>query len=380
MRDNMMLVPKLSESHIKKADGQSVPDPTGILALLGISGPVDGALTAAPDRGHPDLTSLLDKLPAGLSMKSPGSLTNVRLQGVQGLQNPSAQLAEAAAAGGEIKHLTYSGPAGSRVYDLYVPTGYTGQPVPLIVMLHGGTQNAADFAAGTRLNQLAEHHTFLVAYPEQSRAANPNGYWNWFRPDDQHSGAGEPAIIAGITGQVIAEQNVDKARVYVAGLSAGGAMAAVMAATYPALYAAAGIHSGLGYRAATDLPGAFTAMKSGGSPAAGGTVPLIVFHGADDTIVAPVSMSKIITARLDSHAPGQVRASTTRGRSDEGRPYTRTVYTDRTDETAVAESWIVEGAGHAWFGGHPVGSYTDPTGPDASAEMVRFFLAHRRAG
>ena len=248
-------------------------------------------------------------------------------------------------------------------------------------MLHGCTQNPDDFATGTRMNGLAEEHTFLVAYPAQAQNANMQKCWNWFQASDQQRGRGEPSLIAGITGQIVDEYNVAEGRVYVAGMSAGGAMAAIMGATYPDLYAAVGVHSGLAPGAANDLSSAFTAMRQGG-PVTARTetsdgerteiVPTIIFHGDRDTTVHPRNGDRLL-AHLDGVRNGSSpRVRTRQGQVPGGYEYTRFTYHD-ADGRAIAERWSVHGLAHAWSGGSYPGSYTDPRGPDASAEMVRFF-------
>jgi poly(hydroxyalkanoate) depolymerase family esterase len=273
---------------------------------------------------------------------------------------------------------TYSNPAGSRAYKLFIPSRYQGQPLPLVVMLHGCTQSPDDFAAGTRMNFIAEEQTCFVAYPAQRSEANQAKCWNWFRTTDQQRGRGEPSLIAGITRKIMRDYSVDPKRVYVGGLSAGAAAAAIMGATYNDLYAAIGVHSGLACGAAIDLPSAFVAMRQGGRsddrviPGDGPSVPIIVFHGDRDITVHPNNGDQILEQ--------SIRTTTTqkkvhRGRVSGGHAYTRTIHTDASGR-GIFEHWNIHGAEHAWSGGSPAGSYTDSRGPDATREMLRFFLEH----
>jgi poly(hydroxyalkanoate) depolymerase family esterase len=291
-------------------------------------------------------------------------------------------------AGGQFIESMYSNAAGTRTYKLYVPSGYRGQAVPLVVMLHGCTQSPDDFAAGTRMNMIAEEKTCLVAYPAQASDANPAKCWNWFRPADQRRGEGEPSLIAGITRQVMSQYAVDPRRVYIGGLSAGAAAAAVMGATYPDIYAAIGVHSGLACGAAADMPSAFAAMRNGESSAAstyrgaaavpegGPSIPTIVFHGDCDTTVHPRNGHHVIA---QSKRTTSARMQVHRGRITGGHAYTRTLHIDASGRVLL-EHWEIHGAGHAWSGGSPAGSYTDPRGPDATREMLRFFLDHQTTG
>jgi poly(hydroxyalkanoate) depolymerase family esterase len=269
---------------------------------------------------------------------------------------------------------------GSRNYKLFVPSHLQEKPLPLVVMLHGCTQSPDDFAAGTRMNFLAEERNCFVVYPEQPSGANQSKCWNWFRTGDQQRDGGEPSLIAGITRQVMRDYPIDPKRVYIAGLSAGGAAAAIMAATHPDLYAAVGIHSGLACGAASDLPSAFVAMRQGGGSkiADGGpAVPTIVFHGDRDTTVHPNNGDRIVEQSAARVAG--LKAKVIDGQVPHGHAYTRTNLADAAGR-AISEHWNVHGAGHAWSGGSPAGSYTDPRGPDATREMLRFFLEHSLPG
>ena len=283
--------------------------------------------------------------------------------------------------GAQFLSRTFSNPAGTCPYKLYVPSSYMGQPVPLIVMLHGCTQSPDDFAAGTGMNAAAEERTCLVAYPGQISSAHKQRCWNWYSEDDQQRDSGEPSLIAGITRQVMQDYAVDPQRVHVAGLSAGGAAAAIMGETYPDLYAAVGVHSGLACGVARDLPSAMAVMRRGGRaavpPRQHGSVPrrlvpFVVFHGDRDTTVSPRNGDDVVEQSMqDAALRSQVRS----GQAPGGRAYSRTIYSDVTGQP-VGEQWVVHGAGHAWSGGNATGSYTDPQGPDATREMLRFFQEH----
>jgi poly(hydroxyalkanoate) depolymerase family esterase len=234
------------------------------------------------------------------------------------------------------------------------------------MMLHGGTQDGADFAAATRLDGFADRYGFVVVYPEQITSANPMRYWNWFSPNDQRRGTGEPAILVDIVERIAKGHPVDRSRIYVAGFSAGAAMAAVLAATYPDVFAGACVHSGLPHGVASDLPSAFAAMKHP-SPTrqVSHPVPMLVIHGDADRIVAPANGTAVIA----QHAPSPT--SDTVLRLNDGLSYSRRLVQSATGHRH--EQWTVHGLGHAWSGGAAGASYTEPEGPNASAALVRFF-------
>jgi len=337
--------------------------------------PGNDAFTAYGDLKRPSLKGLgvvLDRMPdLGAAI------------GVEGLLGRRMPPAIRLPPGATFDKCSFANQAGSRTYKLYVPSKYRGEPLPLLIMLHGCTQSPDDFATGTRMNEVAEEQTFLVAYPAQSQSANPSKCWNWFDAGEQRRDHGEPSLIAGITRQIIRDFPIETGRVYVAGLSAGGAAAAIMGATYPDLYAAIGVHSGLPCGAALDMPSAFAAMRQGGKPRAAKSrrldqdmVPMIVFHGDSDKTVNPINGEQIIA---QAQAEMTLSKATRRGRVPGGIAYTCTIQTDDTGRPLL-EHWVLHGAGHAWSGGSASGSYTEPRGPDASREMVRFFLqqsAHR---
>jgi poly(hydroxyalkanoate) depolymerase family esterase len=272
--------------------------------------------------------------------------------------------------------------AGSRGFKLYIPSSYCGQPMPLLVMLHGCLQDPDDFAAGTRMNAVAEERGCLVLYPAQAPDANAQRCWNWFNALEQARGQGEPAIIAAMVRDVMARYPVLQSQVYIAGMSAGGAMAIIIGTLYPDLFAAVGVHSGLPFAAARDLPTALYAMRRGAAAARtaqSAGQPVIVFHGDQDRTVHPANGEAVLAQGLRSHPQGGLaNPATLAGQVPEGHAFTLKAHW-LEDGSPLGEHWVIHGAGHAWSGGSAAGSYTDPRGPDASREMMRFFSASRSA-
>jgi len=351
--------------------------------IKGVTDTIRQALSTAGLNQHASNSGQRDTVIEGVASRVTAANTPAPQQ-----RTPRARAHQATPASpalsGEFVSRAFTGDAGTRAYKLYIPASYSSalEPVALVVMLHGCTQSPDDFAAGTRMNLLAEQHGFLVVYPAQAANANGSRCWNWFRAEDQLRDRGEPSLIAGITRAVAADHRVDPRRIFVAGLSAGAAMAVILGATYPELYAAVGAHSGLPYGAAHDIPSAFGAMKGGQvkhRSLTGHAVPTIVFHGdRDHTVDATNGAAIVAQATVNRADTSSLRTSAHEGVAG-GRTYRQTIHADVAGQPVV-EEWVVRGAGHAWAGGSTDGSYTDATGPDASAEMIRFFHSQRPAG
>lgn len=410
---------------VNRADRHDRPDPYHRVEPSGRSDPHSGA--AQP---HRDTTVLegcvreVDDGPASELEPAPAS-ERIRLDVANRLSPPPASAQTGFTTG------THTHAGLTRHYKLYVPAraaaGTTaGAGMPLVVMLHGCTQDPDDFAAGTGMNELADELGFCVLYPAQAADANPQRCWNWFKHNHQQRGRGEPALIASMTQQAAAAKGVDPRRVHIAGLSAGGAMAAIVGALYPEIFASIGVHSGLAAGAASNLPEALAAMQSGAAPhspslspslssslsssisasfsssiSSSSTLlsglsmqrmpglpgaaqeevmpvlrtPVIVFHGDRDSTVHPRNGEQVIASVLPAGVAPAAAATITHGSSALGRRYTRSVHAGDAD-LPDREHWLLHGAGHAWSGGHREGSYTDPSGPSASREMLRFFAQH----
>ena len=315
-----------------------------------------GRVHGAPLRSLPPMPPMRPGAGLGVDLSSLPRLD--RLPGLDGLPG---------LAGG-------TAPATSRPYRLHVPTQLPSGPRPLVVLLHGGTQDSAAFAQATGFDAFADAHGFLALYPEQITAANPMRYWNWFNRADQQRDAGEPSILVGLVEQVAAEHPIDRDRVYVAGFSAGAAMASVLGAVYPDVFAGIGVHSGLAHGAAGDMVSAFSAMGRAPLVPAVDHIPAIIIHGDADPTVHVSNAGSV----LEQFAPvGATRRTV--AEQVNGRHIQRTIL--ETDRRTVSECIVISGAGHTWSGGRPGGSYADPSGPDATAEMIRFFgLASGDAG
>jgi poly(hydroxyalkanoate) depolymerase family esterase len=288
----------------------------------------------------------------------------------------------------------------SRDYKLYLPASYrAGTPAPLVVMLHGCKQDPDSFAAGTRMNELAERHAFLVLYPKQDGLSNFDHCWNWFDVSSQQ-GLGEAAIIASMVEEITKTHTIDRHRIYVAGLSAGGAMSAILASCYADLFAAAAIHSGMEYEAASTPWSALTALEEGGKtpPDTAGRdaykcsgskrrpMPVVVFQGEADTRVRPINADQIVRqfAQMndladDGRDNDSVKAVPTASKQETvpgGHPYRVREYL--YNGTTLIKEYRIEGMGHAWSGGNEAEPYNDRAGPDATGLIWEFFSQHTR--
>lgn len=411
-RKNLMIMNNLLRNHMSKATRALMSG-----GAQAATAAIQDALKGMPNAmGHGNATPPMPSMPDFMRNLNPGAGKTSGMQqdtsdfvadllarlgvsmpqgdwkGDQNLWNPepwTQPIAEPEAdtkSGGQFLTKSFTNHAGTRDYKVYIPSSYHGQSMPVMVMLHGCTQSPDDFARGTRMNALAEEKQCFVVYPAQTQAANASKCWNWFKAVDQQRDQGEPSLIAGITQQVISDYKLDSKHVYVAGLSSGGAMAIIMGTTYPDLYAAVGVHSGLPYGAAQDLPSAFSAMRgtmSNKTKSSNGrleAIPIIVFHGDRDTTVNAANGEQLMQQNVstgrtrDSAASDRINPDVIvqEGAVPNGHRYTRTSHHDDSGRT-FAEHWVIHGAGHAWAGGSRSGSYTDAKGPDASGEMMRFF-------
>jgi poly(hydroxyalkanoate) depolymerase family esterase len=294
----------------------------------------------------------------------------------RGMPGPAELSRASVPPGAKFLSLSHSSRHGTCEYRLYVPSEHGNGPMPLVVMLHGCTQTPEDFANGTGMNQLAETSGCLIAYPAQSPKANAQKCWNWFRPEDQARDQGEPALIAGLVQDILRDHNGDPARTYIAGLSAGGAAAAIIADAYPEIFSAVGIHSGLPIGVARDVPSAFAAMRSvGAGKRRRSAIPTIVFHGTSDTTVHPDNGRAVAAQAVNSYP--SLQTSLKSGIAAGGVSFRRTRHS-LPDGKSLVEQWEIDGMGHAWSGGQTIGSYADARGPDASSQMLTFFLQHKR--
>lgn len=354
------------------------PEPPPITKSAGDTPPLEPAAESAADAAAAPIgKATAESAPAPPTKKARKPAAKPAAKRTAKAAAPSG----AADAAGDFLDGVFASAFGRRNYKLFVPAGQAAAHRPLLLMLHGCKQTPADFAAGTRMNALAQAAGCLVLYPAQSRWRNPYGCWNWFKPSDQHRNVGEPALLASMVQAVVAEQHADASRVYVAGLSAGAAMAVNLVQTYPELFAAVGVHSGLAYGVAYDTATALQAMRHGDRPAAAIhlSVPIIVFHGDSDSVVVPRNADALL-AQAGWHREAAQQRQT--GQVTGGYAYTQTQFaamqlgaTTGASAPVQIEYWQVQGLGHAWSGGDAAGSFTDPLGPDASAQMLRFFLA-----